>query len=122
MNRDEEKTREQLINELNDLRLQVAEAESTIKQLMVLCEAQITEEGKNQQEALSIIKTLKGPISTCAWCRKVRDDKGCWNGLEKYLRENSGVGFTYGICPECLKKTEPEIYNELSDNGRKKVF
>jgi PAS domain S-box-containing protein len=75
------------------------------------------------QGALAKIKTLSGLIPTCAWCRKVRDDKGYWNGLEKYIRENSSADFTHGICPECLKKTEPEIYNELlSENGRKKFF
>jgi hypothetical protein len=74
------------------------------------------------QEALAKIKTLRGLIPTCAWCRKVRDDKGYWNELENYIRENYDADFTHGICPECLKKTEPEIYNELSQNGRKKVF
>jgi len=72
------------------------------------------------QEALAKIKTLRGLIPTCAWCRKVRDDNGYWNGLEKYIRENSDANFTHGICPECLKKAEPDIYNELlsEDDGK----
>jgi PAS domain S-box-containing protein len=75
------------------------------------------------QGALAKIKTLSGMIPVCAWCRRVRDAKGYWNGLERYIRENSDAVFTHGICPECLKKTEPEIYNELlSEKGSKKVF
>ncbi len=51
MNRDEEKTRKQLIDELKDLRRQIAEAESRIILSMGLCETQrddnaVTEEKK----------------------------------------------------------------------------
>jgi PAS domain S-box-containing protein len=72
------------------------------------------------KEALAKIKTLNGLIPACAWCRKVRDDKGYWDGLENYIRENSDADFTHGICPECLKKTDPESYNELLSSKSKK--
>lgn len=65
------------------------------------------------REALAKIKTLKGLIPVCAWCRKVRDDKGYWDELENYIRENSEASFTHGICPGCLKETSPDIYDEL---------
>jgi PAS domain S-box-containing protein len=55
------------------------------------------------REALAKIKTLKGLIPICAWCKKVRDDKGYWNEIEAYVREHSDADFTHGICPECLK-------------------
>lgn len=55
------------------------------------------------QEALAKIKTLKGLIPICAWCKKVRDDKGYWNEIEAYVRQHSDADFTHGICPKCLK-------------------
>ena len=65
------------------------------------------------QEALSKIKTLKGLIPICAWCKKIRDDKGYWTKVETYIREHSDASFTHGICPECLKKVSPETYNTV---------
>lgn len=55
------------------------------------------------QEALANIKTLKGLIPICAYCKKVRDDKGYWNRVESYIQQNSEAEFTHGICGECSK-------------------
>jgi PAS domain S-box-containing protein len=70
------------------------------------------------QAALAQIKTLRGLIPTCAWCKKVRDDKGKWHRMEHYIKKNSYADFTHGICPECLKKTWPEY--ELPEHDEKK--
>jgi PAS domain S-box-containing protein len=60
------------------------------------------------QEALATIKTLRGLIPICAWCNKIRDDKGYWKTVEKYLEDHSEAKFTHGICPECEEKIEGE--------------
>jgi PAS domain S-box-containing protein len=54
--------------------------------------------------ALAKIKTLKGLIPVCAWCKKVRNDRGYWDKLENYMHENFDADFTHGICPECAEK------------------
>jgi|GEM_PF-3561665 PAS domain S-box-containing protein len=56
------------------------------------------------QDALAQVKTLKGLLPICAHCKKIRDDEGYWQTLEKYLREHSEAEFSHGICPDCLKK------------------
>ena len=55
-------------------------------------------------ESIAQIKVLGGLIPICANCKKIRDDKGYWNQLEKYLKEHSEAEFTHGICPECREK------------------
>lgn len=60
------------------------------------------------QEALAKVKILSGMLPICAWCRKIRDDKGYWTQIETYVREHSEVDFSHGICPECMKKLHPE--------------
>jgi hypothetical protein len=60
------------------------------------------------QEALANVKTLSGMLPICAWCKKVRDDKGYWNQIETYIKDHSGVDFSHSICPECLEKRYPE--------------
>ncbi|MGP8081221.1 MAG: response regulator [Dehalococcoidales bacterium] len=63
---------------------------------------------KELQEAMSKIKTLSGLIPICAWCKKIRDDKGYWQTVEQYIGEHSQAEFTHGMCPECQKKYMPE--------------
>lgn len=54
--------------------------------------------------ALNNGKLLSGLLSICAYCKRIKDDKGCWEGLEKFIRERSGAEFTHCICPECAEK------------------
>ncbi len=54
------------------------------------------------EEATAHLKLLRGLLPVCAWCHKVRDDKGYWQQIESYLREHADAKFTHGICPECL--------------------
>jgi PAS domain S-box-containing protein len=70
------------------------------------------------QVAMASIKTLKGLLPTCAWCRKVRDDDGYWKKVETYIEEHSDASFTHGICPECLQKNDPEAYIEYMEKNK----
>jgi hypothetical protein len=63
--------------------------------------------------ALAEIKTLKGFIPICASCKKVRNDDGYWEQIEKYIRDRSDAEFSHGICPECVKKLYPEYYDKI---------
>jgi hypothetical protein len=50
------------------------------------------------------IKTLSDLLPICAWCKKVRNDSGYWEQLEKYLSMRSLASFTHGVCPDCEKQ------------------
>ena len=56
------------------------------------------------QEALAKVKTLSGLVPICAWCKKIRDDRGFWNEVEVYVQSRSDATFSHGICPDCLEK------------------
>ncbi len=60
------------------------------------------------REALNNIKTLRGILPICAWCKKIRDDEGYWKQLESYLRDHTDAEFSHGICPPCAAKFHPE--------------
>lgn len=66
------------------------------------------------KKALSEVKKLQGILPICSHCKKIRDDQGSWQGIEKYVHERSDVQFSHGICPECAKKYYPDfdIYSE----------
>jgi PAS domain S-box-containing protein len=60
------------------------------------------------EEALANVKTLRGLLPICAWCRKmIKDDEGRWNDVESYLKDHTAAEFTHGICPDCAKKYQP---------------
>jgi integral membrane sensor domain MASE1 len=62
------------------------------------------------EQALHEIKTLRGLIPICAWCKKIRNDGGSWEQLEGYLREHTEAEFSHGICPECFAKRSDDTY------------
>lgn len=47
------------------------------------------------------IKTLSGLVPICAWCHKIRSDRGYWEQIEDFVESQSGAGISHGICPEC---------------------
>ena len=59
------------------------------------------------EDALSDVKTLKGLVPICAWCKKIRNAGGDWEELEAYFRKRADIDFTHGICPGCLEKSKP---------------
>lgn len=61
------------------------------------------------QEALNKVHTLQGLIPICANCKKIRNDKGYYESVEKYIMEHSGAVFSHGICPECMEKLYPSF-------------
>jgi PAS domain S-box-containing protein len=61
------------------------------------------------KETLSRLKRLEGILPICASCKKIRDDKGCWNQIESYLHAYSSIEFSHGLCPECIQKLYPEL-------------
>lgn len=55
------------------------------------------------KETLGAVKTLKGLIPICAWCKKIRNDTGYWQELEAYIKDHSDAELSHGICPECAR-------------------
>lgn len=90
----ERKRAEEEITRLN------AELESRVRQRTTTLKVTARE----LREAIEQIKTLRGLISICSWCKKIRDDAGFWQQLEEYLRAHTGAEFTHGICPDCARR------------------
>jgi hypothetical protein len=67
------------------------------------------------KEALAEVKTLSGLLPICAWCKKIRNDRGYWEQLEGYFLSHSHITFSHGICEECEKKYTPESDADPTD-------
>ena len=83
----------------------------------------LTERVAELQEALEHIKTLKGILPICSYCKKIRDDQNYWQQVENYISQYSQVEFTHGVCPDCYNKhVKPQIegiQREMRDNKDK---
>lgn len=64
------------------------------------------------QKALDNIKTLEGLLPICASCKNIRNDNGYWQKVEVYIREHSKAKFSHSICPECVYRLYPGLYND----------
>jgi hypothetical protein len=60
------------------------------------------------QKALSEVRRLSGLLPICAWCKKIRDERGHWKKIEEYITEHSDARFTHGACPECYERMKKE--------------
>jgi GAF domain-containing protein len=76
------------------------------RQVMALLE--LRRVSARMAEALENVKTLHGLLPICAWCKRIRDDKGYWSQVEAYVHEHTGADFTHGICPDCLEQQRPK--------------
>jgi DNA-binding response OmpR family regulator len=65
------------------------------------------------REAMANIKTLKGLVPICSYCKKIRNDDGFWEQLEAYVTEHTGALFSHGICVECAGKFREESEEEF---------
>jgi hypothetical protein len=45
----------------------------------------------------------------CAWCKKIRDDAGCWQQPEDYLSNRTHAQFSHAMCPECFDRIQADM-------------
>ena len=59
------------------------------------------------------LQIYESNLPICMHCKKIRykreNNKDTWVPIEEYFNQKmSGVDFSHGICPECIKKHYPE--------------
>ena len=64
------------------------------------------------------LKNLQSLLPICSYCRKIRDEKNAWQGLEEYLHQHTDILFTHGICPHCYDKAMVGIKEDLARLGK----
>ena len=75
---------------------------------------------KELQAALAQIKTLRGLLPICMYCKKIRDDKQYWQKVEGYISEHTEAQFSHGVCPDCYKQhMQPELDRIKNKNVQK---
>lgn len=73
------------------------------------------------QRALEEVKTLKGLLPICAYCKRIRDDTGYWSQVDTYLHRHTDAEFSHGYCPECAAKAFVEFGLEVPEQVKEEL-
>jgi PAS domain-containing protein len=69
----------------------------------------ILEDITSLKQALLEVKTLRGFVPICSYCKNIRNDKGFWQQIENYLHDHSEAELSHGICPDCMNLHFPGV-------------
>jgi PAS domain S-box-containing protein len=69
------------------------------------------------EEALARAATLRGLLTICASCKKIRDEKGGWNQVESFIEEHSHAVFTHSLCQDCVANLYPDLLEQSGKNS-----
>ncbi len=56
------------------------------------------------------VQHLEGVLPTCMYCKRIRDDRDKWVGIEQYISQRTEASFSHGVCPDCYEQVvKPEL-------------
>ena len=58
------------------------------------------------------VRTLRGLLSICSFCKRIRIDGDKWEQIETYVSERSEARFSHGVCPECVREHYADLVDE----------
>ncbi len=67
---------------------------------------------------LQEIKTLRGIVPICSYCKNIRNDEGYFEAVEAYVERHSEADFSHTLCPDCLAIHYPDIYQEMIEEKK----
>jgi uncharacterized PurR-regulated membrane protein YhhQ (DUF165 family) len=91
-----------ILKEIKEVRLELTLAQQEIEQRKRVEREKEALIG-DLQRALQEVRTLRGILPTCAYCKNIRDEDGDWHQLEIFIQSRCEARFSHGICPECRK-------------------
>lgn len=65
------------------------------------------------QSKIGEVNLLSGLLPICANCKKIRDDDGEWEPMERYISNRSEAKFSHGICPDCMLALYGKVMKKL---------
>jgi hypothetical protein len=54
------------------------------------------------EAAVAEVRTLRGLLKICAWCKRIRDEAEIWQSVETYVQSRTHASFSHGMCPDCF--------------------
>lgn len=67
-------------------------------------------------QALTDMETLQRLVPICCKCKKIRNDRGFWEEVERFLGEATNAKLTHHVCPECAEALYPQYATPRPDS------
>jgi PAS domain S-box-containing protein len=85
--------------------------EGSIEDVSEAKQAEVSRETliRDLQASLNAANSLRGLLTICAACKKIRDTQGGWNSIEDFIESHSKAEFTHSLCHDCAIKLYPEF-------------
>ncbi len=77
-------------------------------------EDELAEMNLRLQSALAHVQELGGVHNLCSGCKKIQDDEGRWEDIDKYLKQQTKMEFSHCICPECAEAFRSSVSQSTS--------
>ncbi|MGM0599907.1 MAG: hypothetical protein ACQETH_08850 [Candidatus Rifleibacteriota bacterium] len=73
------------------------------------------------REAIVEAEQLKRILPICSSCKKVRNDTGYWEKVERYFNQHSGTKFSHSVCPDCANIYYKDILDDEENGSARKI-
>jgi len=111
-----------LIDAFNIMGEELEQARNTVQQNLEelsdsrdKLESHVRERTRELEAALNKVQVLSGFLPICCSCKKIRDDEGYWQQVEKFVQDRTNARFTHGICPDCANTLYGSILSNEND-------
>ena len=98
-----------LIEAFNTMGEELEQTRNTVQQTMKelsdsrdKLEERVKERTRELEDARDKVQVLRGFLPICCSCKKIRDDEGYWQQVEKFVQDRTDARFTHGFCPDCV--------------------
>jgi transcriptional regulator with GAF, ATPase, and Fis domain len=76
---------------------------------LIYMNSMLGENNKTLSDYLEEIKTLRGIVPICSYCKKIKDAEGKWSEVDVYVEKHSEAEFSHSICEECARRFYPDL-------------
>jgi hypothetical protein len=97
-----------ILKEVTKVRLELSIAQREIERRKEVERENVKLIGSLHQ-ALAEVRSLRGILPTCSYCKNIRDKDGTWHQLEAYIQRHSQAKFSHGVCDACMERHHPEV-------------
>jgi hypothetical protein len=97
-----------ILKEVTKVRLELSIAQREIERRKEVERENVKLIGSLHQ-ALAEVRSLRGILPTCSYCKNIRDKDGTWHQVEAYIQRHSQAKFSHGVCDACLERHHPEV-------------
>jgi sigma-B regulation protein RsbU (phosphoserine phosphatase) len=81
--------------------VEVLRARLHVAQRILTLEQRLRERVRDLEAALAEVRTLRGLLPICMYCKKIREGADAWQAVEQYVSRHSDAQFSHGVCPTC---------------------